>query len=739
MTPRSLASLLICSTLLVGCRTSPTEPLNLVGSYSTARSHSLLALDGRLGSDEAAPFLEHWRAQNRKTKTLTTEPAQSLGLKILAFEPCRAQVKVEARLANPKDVPATCGVKLDGAALASIEPGPKWQTFTLHLPPEKMQKGEHILSFTCPGKAEWRTFSARSPQAAPVDHQDQDHPSIDLPFGTSLEYPICPGADRTVSMELSAWQQPGAPEVALGDWKLRALLRGQDGRPLQSFEFSKFGRQQFHFAGSEQFRSLFLELEGPTPLPGQLGVTLFQETRPTISQPSTKSTPPSSPPLSKHPNVVLFVVDTMRADYLDCYGYDKYSSPRLSEFAEDAVRYENCYAPAPWTKPTVATLLTGLPPNEHGVLDFADKLPEQLTTLAEALGAAGYKSLASWNNGLLREGFGLTQGYTHQKLMGPKTNGANMVYWVIKSAPRYNLLKDPFFLHIHLLDPHEPYRPSARSRAESFEAYGLHLSPTHWGAMGLSDDSLQRLLSVIPADGKPRVPDDKMVILKSHYSAEIRDADHAFGQLIDWLKDNNLYDDSLIVVTADHGEELLDHGYLGHVTSLHRELLHVPLLVKYPRNRQSGKVVEVPCELAQVPSTILQEARGTSSFKARPLPLPDQPLEPPRPLFSSADVGRQATAMLQGPDNYRVKAQAVHWGDYSYAETTSSVRPSEPAFLYNEKTDPLEQSNLLWKQPALALYLRDCSCRSAPFSKSLPLSPKKSAKSWKALCARCNT
>lgn len=268
-------------------------------------------------------------------------------------------------------------------------------------------------------------------------------------------------------------------------------------------------------------------------------------------------------------NLVLIVVDTLRQDRLSAYGYSRQSSPNLDSLAATGVRVDGL-APSSWTKPSTATILTGLHPLRHQAIGESDVLPEEVRTLAERLSASGFDTLGVVTNGWVSRAWGFDRGfreYLYLPKMGfgrfPKSADVNSVL-----LPRLQGLEPPFFLYIHYLDPHMPYDP-----------------PTLWDGSALPPD----LASLVPftretiaAMGPANPPYELIAKASELYDGEVRANDRAIGEVLDALEELGLTSTTLVVVTSDHGEEFLEHGRVGHGKALYEESVRVPLIFSAP-------------------------------------------------------------------------------------------------------------------------------------------------------------
>ena len=298
------------------------------------------------------------------------------------------------------------------------------------------------------------------------------------------------------------------------------------------------------------------------------------------------------------PRVILIVVDTLRADALSCYG-SAIPTPRIDALASDSVVFDQARAPAPWTLPSMASLMTGATPRVHRV-DAADSaLPADWSTLAEQLRGAGYRTGAIGHNRLLVDR-GFHQGFQDYDLF-PRARVelplaralpfANRPAWA-RHASTEQLVdracdwisaegEQEFFLWLHLLDPHQPYTPPPEPLSDWRDA----------GRIGLVFDRLDEV-----RDGSFVPTGEEIERIRALYLEEVRYVDAQVGRLVNHLRDLGLYEDTLIVLTSDHGEELWEHGGYEHGHTLYEELLRVPLLVKHAgaaRTRHDGMMVSL--------------------------------------------------------------------------------------------------------------------------------------------------
>lgn len=293
------------------------------------------------------------------------------------------------------------------------------------------------------------------------------------------------------------------------------------------------------------------------------------------------------------PNVVLIVLDTLRRDRLGCYGAQRATSPAIDRLAADGVRYERAYSQAPWTTPSIGSLLTSRYPSEIGVRDERSVLGSDLVLLPESLRAAGYATAAVVSHTFCSSRWGFDQGFERFDESNVQGHDAVTSEGVTDRALELLAeLREPWFLWVHYFDPHFAY--------VGHEAFDFRGPEPYRGVVsdGMDFGHLTKL--------RGSLKERDVEHLYALYDSEIAFTDHHVGRLLDALRERGDYDDALVVLTADHGEEFLDHGRLGHAKTLYAELVHVPLVVKYPRGAPG--VAAEPVALLDVHPTILAAA-----------------------------------------------------------------------------------------------------------------------------------
>ena len=379
--------------------------------------------------------------------------------------------------------------------------------------------------------------------------------------------------------------------------------------------------------------------------------------RPKVLMPATR--PPARrqvSPAGRLPNVVLYIIDTLRADHLQPYGYARETSPRIDGFAHEAITFERAYAHSIWTKPSVGSLLTGRLPDQHGAVDDVAHLDASVPQLSTYLRRSGYRTLGFQVNGNVGRLFGFDRDYDYflgspdlwdgldkHKL---STVGSRLIHEKIMANARG--LSEPFFLLVQTGDPHSPYEPRDPFRkfvkGHPLEGLGWEEGAARWAAASHHRESEEyRLLQ------------EYMVGL---YDGEILHNDLQFGRLLDFLKERGLYDRTAVFLTADHGEDQTDRGpQIGHGSTFWEHVARVPLIFKPPGRTRAARV-RTPVQHVDVVPTILDMAgqerppslAGDSLFDAVEGRLGPRPIKIAR--FRDQEIRRfdwEGRAVISGP------------------------------------------------------------------------------------------
>ncbi len=331
-------------------------------------------------------------------------------------------------------------------------------------------------------------------------------------------------------------------------------------------------------------------------------------------------------PVPDQPDVLIYLIDTLRKDHLGCYHYPLETSPAIDAFAEQASIFSDMIPMSSWTRPSVASMLTGTLDYTHRAIRAEDHLREGLPSLARALEAAGWDTASIVTNPAVGSLFGFGKDFQYHADLWQKYQPVGWeadVEAVDTAIARIAEAADrPQFIYLHTMAPHRDYAPP--------EAYRDRFMPERF----------------VGTRSQVNIMKDMAL-----YDAEIRFSDDQFARVIDALKRTGRYDNALIVLLSDHGEQFMEHGELAHAASLHFAEMGVPFIVKLPGNRRSDQDIRYTVQMADVAPTIL-DALGLAipaGMEGRSL-MPLITLEgsfPPQPAVSRLYFGEKRYYMAQ--------------------------------------------------------------------------------------------
>lgn len=429
------------------------------------------------------------------------------------------------------------------------------------------------------------------------------------------------------------------------------------------------------------------------------------------------------------PNVVFIVMDTARDDRLSCYGHTRDTTPNIDSIAREGVIYRNAYAPSSWTYPSHASMFTGMFAAEHKDGNDAIYLPDGVTTIAEILRESGYRTFAYSNNPWVSIYTGLHQGFDNfeegWRESKPEKYFYAQVWMELKKHARRNILarrvpdhgaamtnsyvfewteknrRDPFFIFINYMEPHLPYALPAdyKSKYLPQEAAEADIGKYRPGNLNIGEFVLRKERSLF-----------ELSVLNALYDAEMNYLDMRIGELYSYLDRQGVIENTLLIITSDHGENLGDHGLLGHAYGLWDTLLRVPLIIRYPGGFGPGLVIENGVQLTDLFYTIL-EAAGVEPSSSAAVPGMSLMERHSRNVYQEVMFAEQkrpkhalSAAIRSGIDVEQVDKDrwCVISDGYKYVRTS---RDDEE--LYDLNADPGELSNVLSEKPGAGARMRE--------------------------------
>jgi len=433
-------------------------------------------------------------------------------------------------------------------------------------------------------------------------------------------------------------------------------------------------------------------------------------------------------PTGERPNLILVTIDTLRPDHLGLAGYERPTSPWLDSLASNGVVFTNAYAPMPCTAPAHATIMTGMYAFGHGVRRNGWPLPGDVTTLAELLRSAGYSTGAAVGVAHLSSAFGWGRGFDwfhdqghfdrffpHSGLIlirmltrfMPWTFAceasepvARAIGWIESEAD------EPFFIWLHLWDPHDPYLPPEQY-LDRFDA-----------------DS-------IPPE-ESGFPSDEMRMWRDGYDGEILYTDHELGKLWRALRRIGVHEKTVIAVVSDHGESLGERSFRGHSILLYEEQIRVLFLLSAPSlGFAAGRTISVPVGLVDIAPTLLdllgmkERLRNPDGISLVDAVRGDESTD--RVLFAESDMwGFRGRAVIEGKRKL-IRYDSINLDHPGFAEHPGTLGFISGTELYDIVADPSETRNLASSMPELAARLSAIMCglgsEDEPESNSFELPP----------------
>ncbi|MFC1853276.1 sulfatase-like hydrolase/transferase [candidate division CSSED10-310 bacterium] len=346
-------------------------------------------------------------------------------------------------------------------------------------------------------------------------------------------------------------------------------------------------------------------------------------------------------------NILLITVDCLRADHLGYYGYPKRTTPGLDKLAKSAAVFWKAYTPSSWTHPSLSSIHTGLHPRDHGISQWKHILKDEHLTIAEILKGAGYQTLAYVSHNLFRPKYGYTQGFDYydvsvlQDTVNPEKiiSSQDITDKILKMLSQ---IEQPFFIWVHYFDPH---------------GYYFHHKEFSFGTKAME-----------------------------RYDSEIAYTDYHIDRLCNGLKERDLYQRTIVVVVADHGEAFMEHGLIGHTKTIFEEVVNVPLIMRIPGFfHQNYQSTVTHMEIAPTILNLVQLQ------------------VPPALKGTVVPFDRNGFRAISNTVYFEIKRfvelKGILSKGYKLVMDLELEKPLQSAALYNLKTDAVEKANISSQEP----------------------------------------
>ncbi len=589
--------------------------------------------------------------RNRASFALTAEgAAATLSIRVRSFRPGQAHVY------------------LDDQEIITEDLGTEWRVLRTELSADRLAAGEHelLLRFDRGGEL------AGIPRA---------YLAVDwITLGSAVDPTGAPSAREATLALAAGWSAGYALEVP-PNARLRGVVEGAGALEAWAYVDGAAPRRLARVAGPDHGQRLDIDLAQVAGDVARIDLRASGGDV-TLHHPAVVTLDGGDPAGARRPrNVMLYLIDTLRADRLRAYAPDtRVRTPGLSRLADGATVLTGAHSQENWTKPSVATLLSSLYPWEHTAYADASVVPSSVRLLPEMLGERGFTTAGFVANGYVSGRFGFERGWDAWRNYireGESTRGervaADVMRWLDDERPA----DQPFFLYVHAIDPHVPYRPP--------ESYLRMYDPEPYrGPVDFSRDAT--LLERVKTGGLRLGARDR-AHLEALYDGEVSYQDAQLASILDGLERRGLADDTLVVVTADHGEAFWDHGSVGHGHNLFEELTHVPLIVRapgLPPARMDG-----PVGLVDVVPTVL-DALGE--------PIPD--------TLSGRSLWPQLRGAGEDAPRAAVAGFMENWRSVVSGRFKLIARSRGRIALSDLDHDPREQHDVASERPITTAYLR---------------------------------
>ena len=446
--------------------------------------------------------------------------------------------------------------------------------------------------------------------------------------------------------------------------------------------------------------------------------------------------------------VILFIADTLRADRLDAYGHKRPTAPAIARMAREGALFRDAVGQGAWTKISIPAILTSLHPLTSGVRDFPDRVPSSATTLAEVYRKAGYATMGFVSLPFAGAFSNMHQGYEelYERAFnaGSSKTARTITDLLLPWLDRHR--DEPFFVLVHVFDPHGPYEPYApynRLWADPARKEE-HLQELARASAAIQDEGRKIASNATPDEFRAAGVDPVRYVDYDlgWYDGSIRAMDAEIGRVFERLNELGIDRRTMVALTSDHGEEFHDHGYLFHGQNLYSEMTHVPFILRYPEAVAPGTIVEETVATLDLMPTMLdlsglpvpKEAQGQSNAPRIRRELRKEKDQGERwrarPVFSERPLATSfAAPWPRGAEAYSV----IHAG-WKLVWNLKSEVGAPPYELFDHRRDPADRHNVAARHPEvvrrlsklLADWKKDAEARRLPSDASVgkSLSPE---------------
>lgn len=526
------------------------------------------------------------------------------------------------------------------------------------------------------------TLVSRSPESIQMNLTLPKNPWLDVSVGTIEDGPI------TFVIEVQG-KNSKMDEVQLE----RTVTKAHRWEPIP-LDLTSLNREPV---------TLRLSLKSENP--GSIGFWGSPTIRSSGTMPNTTAS--VSPELDPPRGVILIWTDTLRRDHLDAYGYPRSTAPHIRRMAEEGTLFKDCISPATWTKVASPSVITSLYPLSHGVREFTDRLPASAITMTEVFHDAGYATLGFSSNFFTATFSNFHQGFDqlHEdgSLSNPRSSKTSYEY-VDRLLPWLEShRKFPFFVFLHVYDPHDPYEPNPPYNT-------LWSDPAQKKEHERQLEEVRKVIRhpLMRLFGMPNLAEFQKAGINANayvdydrgwYDGSIRGMDAEIGRILELLRNTNMAKKTLVILAGDHGEEFLEHGRMFHGQSVYGELTDVPLIFWRPGSVPSGKSIESTVESMDVMPTILQMCglKPPSGMQGRSLVpiLAADKNSNSYPVFTE----KAATVDVNAPAPNETESYAVIWNEWKLIHNPIRADGHPEFELFDHAKDPLDRNNLAAQHP----------------------------------------